>query len=90
MNQKEIERLIRVETELSNLRLVVGDVKSDVKKMMANDLPHIKTSILKLKLSFKEEINKLDKKVGILWLKVSIVTAILVAFISYLMRRFLP
>ena len=90
MNQKQSDRITRLETQFSDMRLVVNDTSTDIKKIMRNEFPHVKESILKLRISFDKKINKLDKKVGILWLKVSIVTTILISFISYLMRRFLP
>jgi len=45
MNGKEIERLAVLETKTVAMASEVGEVKSDVKEIMTNHLPHIKQEI---------------------------------------------
>ena len=90
MNNKENERLAKLETHVTDLRLACGEIRSDIKKIMQNELPHIKEQLLKIKLTFNQKIDKLDKKISLLWLKVGVITAIGVAVIQYLIKYFLP
>ena len=52
VNEKDkiqvFERLIKVETNIDNVCSRVDEVCGDVKKMMTNDLPHLKSAIEKV------------------------------------------
>ena len=93
---KENERIVKLETDMCNLKMVMGDINSDVKTIMTNHLPHLKENMLKLKILFNDKIDKvdkkifrIDKKVGLLWLKVSLITTIGVAILNFVVNKYL-
>jgi len=94
MNQNESERLTRLETQVENLNLLMGSVGTDIKEIMRNHLPHLTLIInertAKLKEGFDKRMDKQDKKINILMIKVGTIITAGVALINYLARRFLP
>jgi len=91
------ERLVRVETQMGTCLLELGGLKTDIQKLMRNEIPHLKEAVLKLQLNFNKQIEKVNgnigevkNKVNILWLKVSIITTILVTALQYLLKKYLP
>lgn len=45
MNHNETDRIIKVEVRLDNLEVVVKEVRVDIKKVLENELPHIRQEI---------------------------------------------
>jgi len=90
MNNNESERLTRLETQMSDIKLCMGELKVDVKKIMTNDLPHLQTAIMELKLAFNKRMSKNEKKMAVLVAKVGTGIAIGTSVLTYLANRFLP
>ena len=90
MNNNESERLTRLETQMSDIKLCMGELKVDVKKIMTNDLPHLQTAIMELKLAFNKRIDKNEKKIAVLFTKIGIVMSVGITVLTYLANRFLP
>jgi len=90
MNNNESERLTRLETQMSDIKLCMGELKVDVKKIMTNDLPHLQTAIMELKLAFNKRMSKNEKKMAVLVAKVGTGIAIGTSILTYLANRFLP
>ena len=86
----ESERLTRLETQMSDIKLCMGELKVDVKKIMTNDLPHLQTAMLELKLAFNKRMSKNEKKMAVLVAKVGTGIAIGTSILTYLANRFLP
>jgi len=91
------ERLVRVETQMGTCLLEIGGLKTDIQKLMRNEIPHLKEAILKLQLNFNKKFEELNKNIGgvkntvnILALKVAIITTILVTALQYLLKKYLP
>lgn len=94
MNQGELERITKLETQMLDLRSSVGVISEDIKKIMRNDLPHLQLAInektTRLKEAIDKRMDKQDKKINELMLKVGIIITIGGVILNYLVNRFLP
>lgn len=48
MNQKELDRITKVEVRLDMMEKCLGEVKKDTKEILTNHLPHISNQITAL------------------------------------------
>jgi len=93
MNQKEIKKLAKVEVQVTSLQSEVGDIKQDIKKIMRNELPHLRLlineKITKLSKNLDKRIDKLDRKVVILWAVLTVIATIGGNIANHLISKYL-
>lgn len=93
MDSNELSRIVKVETQLSGCRKDIDVIGRDVKKIMVNDLPHIRLlineKITKLTQNIDKRLDKLDRKVTINWIKISGITTAGVVVLNYLAGKYL-
>lgn len=77
MKKSESERLVRVETKMVGLEKKMDTVCIDVKKILTNHLPHIKTEISNL----RTDIAVSKVKVGLITGTVAIIVATVITFL---------
>ena len=101
MNNQENERLATQKTQVSDLRLACGEIRTDIKKIMRNELPHLRLLIVekitKLKESVNEEFKKFDKRLDksekkllIIWTILLVVATVVQIIIAQLLKKYLP
>lgn len=100
MNRKERERLSILETNLANIGKKVEEMGIDLKKIMTNELPHLRILVNEKITKLKESINgefkvvderfdKSEKKLLILWTILLIIATIIQIIFTQVIAKFL-